>query len=378
MNYRLSISLLAISASLVVGSSAMAAPGVAYKKRLDVPMVPASAIKQVQNMPWVAVDGQTTLKFHHPALGEEKDCGNVIYRSWVVFRDVGDAGLSYRLIMEARTPTKTKWVVLPNEYTFTVGGFSTPLEDKLTDAETQLFSCHGQDLILKTNLQTHENNRTVLDTFLTPVRFANFDKHSEWTDRSRQLMLNRDRTNLARTHYATFIPKTVDGIDQMPGILHVENGAITGDSRPVTFDQKNAIHQHGLPYYRDLRNLPENTRLTILFFRTKDGYAVDEWQHATDGQASKMTSYRIRNGEAQYSVVDSLPVTKSSRLTSIKDSLAYEGDQTIIVHGVPPELGYRINGSILWETDAQAYMRYIINDTSTRKQQYWEATVNKN
>jgi hypothetical protein len=52
MKHRLSISLLAISATLVVGSSAVAAPGVSYKKRLDVPSLPTSVITQLKQMEW--------------------------------------------------------------------------------------------------------------------------------------------------------------------------------------------------------------------------------------------------------------------------------------------------------------------------------------
>lgn len=380
MKHRLSISLLAISASLVVGSSAMAAPGVAYKRRLDVPKVPASVLSQIT---------KTKNTEFTTSLSGERDCKDVIYRSWSVAA-YNPSEQKIATVIEARTNTNVMWKVIVDE------------KDDTLIRIRSLYSCRGRDLILNDgHLQLISSSKTLKPTFLRHIRYASFQDPREWTSAQRSI----EYTNYLLQSLAILgggPTLSIDGIDQVPGLLVVENGQITGDSRPITFDQKTSFHLHTLPRYRDLTTVPQNETVLALFFRMSDGYLVAEtitkeavdWTTNSEGprfEDPTNTYYRIRNGEAHYTKVEepgsffkSTAIQYSNGHTLfVTNGPKLEDVKTILVHGLPKDpnhassLTHESKGSILWETEAQVYMRYLITEKKTGKQQYWEATVNK-
>ena len=366
------------------GSAAHAAPTIAHKKQLSVIGVPRNILQRVHAMSWLPLEGKGTPTLLPPVLFEEKDCEDITYRSWIVTRDEGEYGMSYRILFEARGLIRTKWMALPTEYT--APSLSEPLsleeqgslgQSLALGAAFEMFSCHKKDLIIKKTQHTREKGEFVKEQIsLLPIRYSRFDDVKEWSQNANIKQLNQDRMMILNGVMAT--PKLVaDGIEQIPGVLRVENGQIIGDSTPVTFDQKNAIHFHGLHHYRNLREVPTNENLRVLFYRMKDGYAVQETSYGNGQNHSKL--YRIYNGDARYQEVNQLPLTAIDAETfQIPSGLGFVTGfyNNLLIHGFPSEL-YDVSSSILWETDAQAYIRYLITNKNTQAAQYWEATINK-
>ncbi len=401
---------LAIIGSFVIGSSALAAPGVAYKRRLDVPTVPATVINQVKNLSWrYTTDKGTPTKPHFatftkaavktPLLINEKGCADVIYRVWGISVDLETMrkthpnmvppGYGYsnnsselaKYVIEARTPTAVKWQIDP----------------KTDSAYTQstFLGCQGKDLIIE-NRYAGETTYTGknLSSEIRKIPYISFTNNNAWTAKSMDL-----------TPFSSSQRTTVDGILQAPGKLVVYTNAdgttITGDSRVTTFEEGKGIQIHSLPRYRDFNTavMRDREALTATFYRMKDGYAVTESTTYYEGDVYKYktTYYRIRNGEAQYSLVESLPfgdklyfttygkglqLTVQSNVLQTSEAYDYGSYADIMIHGLnaghnSPESIYSVKTTVLWETDSQVYMRYLITDKFTKKQQYWEATVSK-
>ncbi|MFO0765158.1 MAG: hypothetical protein U0487_03915 [Patescibacteria group bacterium] len=407
MNKPLLTTTLAIVGSLFVTSSALAAPGVAYKKRLDTPSVPATIVKQVEAASWRYTTDKgtryqptyatyTNVIVEKPVLVAEKDCGSVTYRLWSFNLDLKQMRKKYpnivpsgasneyddsfygsisKYVFEARSGATTQWKLDPKgnaNYSF-----------------DSLLGCKNNDLIVMNTRLTEKG--AYLSGGNQEVRTINYRYFSS------------DKTwNVAPDTIAgSYQIYSVDGIKQRPGTLVATKSAtanqitVTGDSRVATFD--GGYHLHTIPRYRDLTaiaSVGEKIYIKATFYRLKDGYGVME----TDLVTNKYTYYRIHDGEGAYTQVTSLPLDGFSSAIEpyssgvqlvVMNKSTTTGDYTypyyhyISVHGLPTGHNYtsnvyHVSASILWETDAQVYMRYLITDKFTGKQQYWEATVNKN
>lgn len=413
MNKTLLTTTLAIIGSFVVGSSVLAAPGVTYKKRLDVPTVPTTVINQVKALSWrYTTDKGTQFKpvfatftkvsVTTPTLVSEKDCSDVMYRVWSIGLDleamrkthpnIVPASYGYddyygystelaKYVIEARAPTAVKWQIDPKADS--------------AYGPTSLLGCQGKDLIIENHYdgETAYAGKKAL-TEIRKIPFISFTNNNAWNAKPIEL-----------TPYSSGQRLTLDGILQAPGKLTVRaktgGPSITGDSRVTTFEEGKGIQVHNLPRYRDFNSivLRDKEVLNATFFRMKDGYAVSESTTYYDGTTNKreLNYYRIRNGEAQYSKVDSLPYADSlyfsiygkglelsieenaQRISGYRESYAYE---RVMIHGLnaghnSPFSIYEAKAQVLWETNDQVYIRYLISDKFTKKQQYWEAIVNK-
>jgi hypothetical protein len=403
---------LAIIGSFVIGSSALAAPSVVYKKRLDVPTVPTTVINKVKASSWRYTTDKgtrykpefanfTNVAVKTPTLVNEKGCSDVIYRIWSIDLDIGAMRKTHpnlvpysysfdgyyledmepgKYVIEARTPTAVKWQVEPK-----------------TDAsyyQGLFMGCKDKNLIIENSYSgktafTDGNGRTEIRT----IPYISFTNDNAWKAKP-----------IEQSHQSQFSRVTVDGILQSPGKITVYSSAnvvteIVGDSRVTTFEDEGGVHVHGLPRYRDLSAMAmrDKETLTATFYRMKDGYAVAERSNYNEGtmRKSEMNYYRIRNGEAQYSRVDSLPFNGQTSFETydkgleivLRSNIQVGGLENTykrgLVHGLNaghniPEAIYDVKTTILWETDSQVYMRYLITDKHTKKQQYWEATVSKN
>ncbi len=396
MKHRLSISLLAISATLVVGSSAVAAPGVSYKKRLDVPTLPASVITQLKQMEWAYPSATSkhseglgmfkNVALLKPRLAAEIECGDTSYRMWTValdgaitkklYSDINidtaatklSAGtqIATRYVFEARKNNQVKRYVEPT------AGAIYSVKNPAPSANV-FFGCNGNSAILENTFSSprvSSYKRT-----MRAISYANLTDKATWQN------LAYDSGEQIVTLFGTEV-NSVGGIKQIPGRLTITNGAIYGDSRPITIEPKRGVVQHAMPRYRELSPSTTTGVLQSQFFRLPDGYAVEEI--INDGTREIKTYYRIYDGEAQYSVVESLPFDLQYRVSENERGAAIitrrDMAPTIVssmpLHGYPME--YWSEGSILWETDYQLYTRYPLTNKSTGAQQYWEATVIKN
>ncbi|MFO0765157.1 MAG: hypothetical protein U0487_03910 [Patescibacteria group bacterium] len=381
MNYRLSTGLVALGVSFVIGSSALAAPGVVYKKQLSVPTVPSTIISKLSAMDWdytttaSTTNGMATFKnvvLEKPVIQGEQDCNGIMYRVWRISVNVdatkktqpsirydqspyygGSFGTRYAY--EARTPNTVKWHIdqAPNG----LYSFERPYPNYVTP----FFGCKGSDIVTM-NTATNPRSGLSINTY-KDISFANFTNDANWS---------ANNLSLGVLPFIASAPsrEVTDGITQVPGVLITWNGTVRGNSQVTTVDSKNGLHVHTLPRYRDLTAVATTEQLQSLFYRLHDGYGVIEMNYKTGGT----TYYRIRNGEAQYSVVDSLPLNKQSGAYQNINGITAAN---ILIHGLPAS-GYESRSNIVWETDAQTYIRYTITNISTGKQQYWEATVNKN
>lgn len=411
MNKTLLTTTLAIIGSFVVGSSALAAPSVAFKKQLSVPTVPTTVINQVKALSWrYTTDKGTRYKpvfatftkvaVKPPVLVNEKDCSDVIYRVWEINLDIGamrkthpnlvpyvdyegyyDTSEPAKYVMEARTPTAVKWQIDPK-------ADSAYYPDSI-------LSCKGKDLIIE-NSYVGEAATTgkFLPYEIRNIPFASFTNNDAWKVKPFALPQARSYTR-----------DTVDGIFQFKGVLTVhatENSPlINGDSRITTVEEGKGVHVHTVPRYRDFATatLREKEIIDASFYRLKDGYAVVETSSYRNGNTYKYetTYYRIRNGEAQYSIVQSLPFNPNISFDTYDKGLVVAIESTWrqtagarpdykaergLIHGLNaghnvPTAVYKVQTKILWETDSQIYIRYLVTDKHTKKQQYWEAIVNK-
>ncbi len=407
---------LAIIGSFVVGSSALAAPSVAYKRRLDVPTVPTTVINQVKNLSWRYTTDKGTLNkpvfatftkvaVKTPVLINEKDCSDVIYRVWEISLDIGAMRKTHpnlvpyasfynadfdgyfemtepaKYVIEARTPTAVKWQIDPKADS--------------TYSQGSVLSCKGKDLVIG-NGYVGEAATTgkLLPREIRNIPFASFTNNDVW--KAKPLALPQTRS---------YSQDTVDGIFQFSGVLTVyatdNSPLISGDSRITTIEEDKGVHVHTVPHYRDFATgtLRDKEIIDASFYRLKDGYAVVESSSYRSGTTyeRKTTYYRIRNGEARYSIVESLPFNprigfdtydkgleigiESTWRQTVGAKLDYKYERGLI-HGLnaghnSPDSIYSVKTTVLWETDGQVYMRYLITDKFTKKQQYWEATVNK-
>jgi len=413
MNKYLSSLSLAIIGTLTISSQALAAPGVVYKKRLSLPTVPTSIISQAEKSLWrlptekstklgqPVFENFTNLKTNPPVFIGEKDCSGVTYRAWSVtvdleterknhptllpysryYKDADGIYEQQKYLFEARTPEEVKWHI---DTTKNVRYSTEPF-----------FSCRNKDVVLEYSVRDLESERPYYaPRFLKTVNYNGFANSNSWNTGAAQIPNNYNTESVI-----------VDGIKQYPGQLTVgyTSYQTTGDSRVMSADVKNGFHLHTLPHYRDLTQITQSDTKVIYanFYRLSDGYGVVEttYDYTVDRAAPKITYYRIRNGEARYSVVDSLPFeSRSVIITYDKGVTMFSGAKTLesyylgypyfgktdayLIHGIAsghlgPEAVYQVIPSILWETDAQVYTRYMITDRITGKQQYWEATVNK-
>jgi hypothetical protein len=399
MNYRLSLGLVALSASLVVGSSALAAPSVVYKKRLDVPAIPSTIISKIAAMGWQhpttssTPNGLATFKnvvMAKPAIADIQECGDIMYRMWEVSIDIKETQktqptitfidkpyLSYgtRYVFEARTKTSVKWHI---------DEMYRGIYDNDHPAPKQFFGCKGKDVVVRYSPTTYHNMFAVYEapgeTVYKAISLAHFSSDAAWKTTLPSLgkrLYIRDYTK----------PIVIDGILQDPGQLYAGRDdasipGVAGDSRIVSADKTHGTQVHHVPRYRDLLAIaPDERFLTATFYRTQDGYAVKEeaLMYGGDGPIYRTNYYRIRNGEAQYTKVDSLPFTETNELIQNDRGLTLTKDMyapKILVHGLSAD-SHSARGSVIWETDAQAYVHYTITEIMTGKQQYWEATVNK-
>lgn len=386
---------LAIIGSFVIGADVLAAPGVVYKRRMDVPTVPSSIVTKVKNLPWVQVkDVPNTIKLHKPTLELEKDCDGVNYRVWRISRDISTSSTHpslanyspyYRTVFESRTATSVKWYIYPSKTGH--GGEMVPMP----------YICRGNDLVVMSSTMNEYSGQYSATYSL--IRDTHFNLASEWTKPSQSYTYTSaiEHALNAATLHLFLEPK----IHQIPGVLLVKDGKISGDSRPVTFDQKSFSHQHTVPHYRDLTQvMSSGTEIISLFYRIPDGYAVLEGvkQNGTTTEAI----YIIKNGEARYTKHDSKTTPENlaligEKIFKLERSYLYLGKNGVnmsgglllfdtqkptLVHGIAstagiPENRFQLKATTLWETDAQIYTRYLLTERATGKQQYWEATVNK-
>lgn len=378
---------LAIIGSFVVGSSALAAPGVVYKKQLSVPTVPATTLNKIAAMGWQypttasSTNGFGTFKnvvLLKPQIISEKECGGVMYRMWAISMD-RDATMKTqplisttqapfynlrfgtRYVFEARTPSLVKWSVDP---------MYKGIYDLDHPNPQTLFSCDGKNIVIAYEIHNPRNGDTT-DVFRT-VHYSSFETNTEWSG----------VTNIVKLKSVTdadgkFL-KDVDGILQYPGYLSVTKDRIIGDSRPITASSKGLLY-HTVPHYRDLTSLSPSTNIRANFYRMHDGYGVREVSYNTETYEGSVSYYRIKNGEASYTKVDTLDTDNNISIRQDVDGIFFFKSpytKVSLVHGLPAT-GYTSQSNIVWETSEQAYIRYTITNTSTSKQQYWEATVNK-
>ncbi|MCA9384966.1 MAG: hypothetical protein KC662_04625 [Candidatus Magasanikbacteria bacterium] len=412
MNKYLSSLSLAIIGTLTIGSNVLAAPGVVYKKQLNVPTVPVSIINQLKQMNWAypsktSTDSQglSTIKnveLLSPELQSEIECGDTSYRMWTFYLDgqktqkthddidlnisklSHDTFVGRRFVFEARKNDQVKWQIEPNDlavYTL----------DRPTPSADAFFGCSGNDAVIENVFTAPRSSR--YKRTLRVVTFKDFTKDSTWNT------VAAYDSGVQNNAILSLGTQRVDGIKQIPGHLLFLEGRLYGDSRPVTIEPQRGIVSHGMPHYRDLRMLPANiVNLSATFYRMHDGYAVKEDTRVLNNGIYELrtTYFRIHDGDARYSVIDSLPFDSinKSQLSRNIDGLVLS--QTIngivkrtLVHGLPSlnlsqtgsdywESDYGVTAIPVWETSAQVYTRYMITDARTGKQQYWEATVNKN
>lgn len=361
------IAVFTVMTLLGLGTPVFAAT-IEYKKQLVVPSIDEKVLPvNARGLPHQLI--------------EEVDCGDTTYRSWQVttFRSMTPQGSFGYLVFEARRGTAAKWHIErwsnSPSYSRSVSFFHCDEDD---DVYVMLYEA---------------SSRQGWSAFrVLKVGFDRFDQASVWD-------FNEGMQTPARAWYFgtsnRISPILMDGIVQIPGRLSVqpENATIAGDSRPQTIEP-NGVLRHSLPWYRDL-NQAKNEGKTIdaVFYRMHDGYAVKETVYTCPSSSPSsacdetITLYRIHDGEARYSIVDSLPVGKLAgegyRIFMGESGVVLESPDhnKMLLHGLPnqSEAGpiYTVSGSMLAEDEARLYMRYLMTNIETGNQQYWEAIIGK-
>lgn len=243
-------------------------------------------------------------------------------------------------------------------------------------------------------------------------------------------------------------PVVLEGIYQYPGIItRSVFGEVTGNSTIYVLEKDGRVTEHHPTWFRDYGTLSINDlkpsflnvsgTLGIVegtFYRLPDGYGVTEYYGfetyqpldpiCTEGVVcsdNEAPDYRIRNGEAQYSLVTPFKPTDYPRGNEIRvdhqtgivfrQNAAFnarslfstelqQGAVNSLIHGAPPQtvppvepapgtisLGRgpitlaldpeKMNGgSVVWETGDRALLRYYMTPYKGTVQ-YWETVIQK-
>jgi hypothetical protein len=361
-------------------SPALAAPSVVFKKQLAVPKIDARILPL----------GARNL---NQELAQEFECGDTIYRYWIIPIKQEFPNRAGYDVFEARRGNTTKYKVSNYSYGLYYG------------RNYGYIAC-ASDGIYVIDSRYHPRG-TYGQTWTIRVPFADFQNDRVWNFETGVQRGYVDSSNGTYWYNPAYRPVLIDGILQLPGTLTLSgtlsNGTngVSGDSRPATIESNGDIIRHTLPWYRNLNETPKKPvgiTLKAEFYRLSDGYGVKETMLNCDGEsASKdscieenVTFYRIRNGESAYTVVTSLPFQSLSRNSYVSQgsygaTLSRMSDykEYALIHRLPEIKDasgysiYSVRGSVIAENDTTAYARYLITDSRNGARQYWEVTVQK-
>ncbi len=425
---------LTIASSLVfVAMPAMAAPKILSKKRLTIPAVSNVVVqKYFGNLVWKyripAADPTTTSvpgEIKNPPLltdiMQEKTCGSVEYRLWSV--GVDRAAVSKKLKKEVQMEYQAEQS--PHLLQATQKGRSWYAPWHGIAFQTDCFGERLRLMTLTSNFYTIDLADVKSGKLKPPVILSAEARLSE--------------------------PVILEGVYQYPGKISrsIYGDEAGGDSTIFVLEKDGGVTKHHPTRFRDYNTpsvqelkpsfLNVSGTLSILegtFYRLPDGYGVTEFYGfqpsgyqpldplCTEGVAcygNEAPDYRIRNGEARYSMVAPFQPTEFTRRTTVGadyqtgivlyqnapfsvrnlfSGTSRQGTIATLVHGAAPQtlpkvepppgsisLGgsslalalslEKINGgSVVWETADRLLIRYYITPYNGATQ-YWEAVIQK-